>query len=89
MFDVFFHVKGCSFSLLPILIDEYYISIFKLAETDPLLEHGDDDDNDDESTNPFQPDSSSTNGPSGKDIRLTRMNRERKRAKKNRRSIFH
>ena len=48
-----------------------------MADTDPLIEHNDYDDDDDEGvTNPFQ---SSTPGPSGEDIPLTTMNRERER----------
>ena len=48
-----------------------------MAETDPLIEHDDYDDDDDEGvTNPFQ---SSTLSPSGEDIPLTTMNRERER----------
>ena len=49
-----------------------------MAETDPLLQHGDDDGDDDEGvTNPFQ---SSSPGPSGENIPLTTMNRERERS---------
>ena len=47
-----------------------------MAETDPLLKHGDNDDDDGVATNPFQTESSSTPGPSGEDIPLTMMNRE-------------
>ena len=48
------------------------------SETDPLIEHGDDDHDDDEgATNRFQ---SSTPGPSGEDIPLTTMNREREKS---------
>ena len=51
-----------------------------MSETDPLLERNDDDDDDDEEEfNPFRPDSSSIPGPSGEDIPLTTMNREREK----------
>lgn len=47
------------------------------GDTDPLIEHGDDDNDDDEgATNPFQ---SSTPGPSGDEIPMTTMNREREK----------
>ena len=42
-----------------------------MAEADPLLEH--DDDNDEGNTNHFQPDSSSTPGPSEKEFPMTKM----------------
>jgi len=48
------------------------------GDKDPLIEHNDDDD-DDGGTNPFQPESSSTPGPSGEDIPLTTMNREKEK----------
>ena len=53
----------------------------KMSETDPLIERNDDDDDDDdeEEVNPFRPDSSSIPGPSGEDIPLTTMNREREK----------
>ena len=47
-----------------------------MAEADPLLEHNDDDDDDDNdegNTNPFQPDSSSTSGPSEEEFPMTTM----------------
>ena len=51
-----------------------------MSETDPLIERNDDDDDDDEEeVNPFRPDSSSTPCPSGEDIPLTKMNREREK----------
>ena len=51
-----------------------------MSETDPLIERNDDDDDDDEEeVNPFRPDSSSTPRPSGEDIPLTTMNREREK----------
>lgn len=52
-----------------------------MSETDPLIERNDDDDDDDdeEEVNPFRPDSSSIPGPSGEDIPLTTMNREREK----------
>lgn len=47
-------------------------------DTDPLIEHGDDDADDDEgATYPFQ---YSTPGPSGEEIPMTTMNRERERS---------
>ena len=49
-------------------------------ETDPLLEHEEkDDDDDEETTNPFQPDVHSTPGPSGEEIPMTTMNREKEK----------
>ena len=52
-------------------------------EKDPLLEHEekDDDDGDDDSdtTNPFQPGGASTPGPSGEEIPMTTMNREKEK----------
>ena len=50
-------------------------------ETDPLLEHEekDDDDDDDDATHPFQPDVHSTPGPSGEEIPMTTMNREKEK----------
>ena len=51
-------------------------------EKDPLLEHEekDDDDNDDEdTTHPFQPGGASTPGPSGEEIPMTTMNREKEK----------
>ena len=51
-------------------------------ETDPLLEHeekDDDDDDDDDTTHPFQPDVHSTPGPSGEEIPMTTMNREKEK----------
>ena len=52
------------------------------GETDPLLEHeekDDDDDDDEGTTNPFQPGGASTPGPSGEQIPLTTMNREKEK----------
>ena len=49
-----------------------------MSETDPLIERNDDDD-DEEEVNPFRPDSSPTPGPSGEDIPLTTMNREKEK----------
>ena len=49
-------------------------------EENPLLEHeekDDDDDVDDDTTHPFQPDVHSTPGPSGEEIAMTTMNREK------------
>ena len=50
-------------------------------ETDPLLEHEEkkDDDDDDDTTHPFQPDVHSTPGPSGEEIPMTTMNREKEK----------
>ena len=51
-------------------------------EKDPLLEHeekDDDDDDDDDTTHPFQPDVNSTPGPSGEEIPMTTMNREKEK----------
>ena len=52
-------------------------------EKDPLLEHeekdDDDDDDDDDTTHPFQPDVHSTPGPSGEEIPMTTMNREKEK----------
>ena len=49
-------------------------------ETDPLLEHEEkDDDDDDDTTHPFQPGGSSTPGPSGEEIPMTTMNREKEK----------
>ena len=50
----------------------------------PLLEHeekddDDDDDDDGDTTNPFQPGGSSTPGPSGEEIPMTTMNREKEK----------
>ena len=48
----------------------------------PLLEHeekDDDDDDDDDTTHPFQPDVHSTPGPSGEEIPMTTMNREKEK----------
>ena len=51
----------------------------EFGDTDPPIKHNDDDDDDDgDNINPFQP-SSSPPGPSGEDIRLTMMNREREK----------
>ena len=47
-----------------------------MAEADPLLEHNDDDDDDDNdegNTNPFQPNASSSPGPSGEEFPMTTM----------------
>ena len=52
-------------------------------ETDPLLEHEEKDDDDDDdggdTTNPFQPGEASTPGPSGEEIPMTTMNREKEK----------
>ena len=50
-------------------------------EKDPLLENEekDDDDDDSDTTNPFQPGGSSTPGPSGEEIPMTTMNREKEK----------
>ena len=49
-------------------------------ETDPLLEHEEkDDDDDSDTTNPFQPGGASTPGPSGEEIPMTTMNREKEK----------
>ena len=51
-------------------------------EENPLLEHeekDDDDDDDSDTTNPFQPGGSSTPGPSGEEIPMTTMNREKEK----------
>ena len=50
-------------------------------EENPLLEHEekDDDDDDEETTNPFQPGEASTPGPSGEEIPMTTMNREKEK----------
>ena len=46
----------------------------------PLLEHEEkDDDDDDDTTHPFQPGGSSTPGPSGEEIPMTTMNREKEK----------
>ena len=48
----------------------------------PLLEHeekDDDDDDDGDTTNPFQPGGASTPGPSGEEIPMTTMNREKEK----------
>ena len=47
----------------------------------PLIEHEekDDDDDDDDTTHPFQPDVHSTPGPSGEEIPMTTMNREKEK----------
>ena len=48
----------------------------------PLLEHeekDDDDDDDDNTTHPFQPGGSSTPEPSGEEIPMTTMNREKEK----------
>ena len=50
------------------------------AEENPLLEHEEkDDDDDDDTTHPFQPGGSSTPGPSGEEIPMTTMNREKEK----------
>ena len=50
-------------------------------EKDPLLENEekDDDDGDSDTTHPFQPGGSSTPGPSGEEIPMTTMNREKEK----------
>ena len=49
-------------------------------EENPLLEHEEkDDDDDDDTTHPFQPDVHSTPGPSGEEIPMTTMNREKEK----------
>ena len=50
-------------------------------EENPLLEHEekDDDDDDGDTTNPFQPGEASTPGPSGEEIPMTTMNREKEK----------
>ena len=50
-------------------------------EENPLLEHEekDDDDDDGDTTNPFQPGGASTPGPSGEEIPMTTMNREKEK----------
>ena len=48
-------------------------------ETDPLLEHKEKDDDDGDTTHPFQPDVHSTPGPSGEEIPMTTMNREKEK----------
>ena len=49
-------------------------------EENPLLEHEEKDDDDDEdTTNPFQPGEASTPGPSGEEIPMTTMNREKEK----------
>ena len=51
-------------------------------ETDPLLEHeekDDDDDDDGDTTNPFQPSGASTPEPSGEQIPMTTMNKEKEK----------
>ena len=47
-------------------------------EKDPLLENEENDD-DDDTTHPFQPGGSSTPGPSGEEIPMTTMNREKEK----------
>ena len=51
------------------------------GEENPLLEHEekDDDDDDGDTTNPFQPGGASTPGPSGEQIPMTTMNREKEK----------
>lgn len=48
------------------------------SDTDPLLEHSDDDndEDDEDSTRPFQPDCNSTPGPSGEQLEMRTMCRE-------------
>ena len=54
-------------------------------EENPLLEHeekdddDDDDDDDGDTINPFQPGGASTPGPSGEEIPMTTMNREKEK----------
>ena len=49
-------------------------------EENPLLEHEEkDDDDDDDTTHPFQPGGSSTPGPSGEEIPMTTINREKEK----------
>ena len=49
-------------------------------EENPLLEHEEkDDDDDDGTTHPFQPGGASTPGPSGEEIPMTTMNREKEK----------
>ena len=49
------------------------------GEENPLLEHEEKDDDDDDTTHPFQPDVHSTPGPSGEEIPMTIMNREKEK----------
>ena len=59
------------------------------GETDPLLEHEEkDDDDDDDTTHPFQPGGSSTPGPSGEEIPMTTMNREKEKGQGNAETSF-
>ena len=52
----------------------------EIEEENPLLEHEEkDDDEDDDTTHPFQPDIHSTPGPSGEEIPMTTMNREKEK----------
>ena len=45
----------------------------------PLLEHEEEKDDDDDTTHPFQPGGASTPGPSGEEIPMTTMNREKEK----------
>lgn len=53
------------------------------GDTDPLLEHNDDEEDDEgDTTTPFQPDENSTPGPSGEEIPMKTMNREQEKGSK-------
>ena len=74
-FVIFSSKFGLIISLVVILDDIFYFQLQNGNEKDPLIENEEKDDDDDDTTHPLH----STPGPSGEEIPMTTMNREKEK----------